>query len=385
MGQSSLKRRSGFPPLPVPTSAKSSPILVRYIREADIDGCSVKEKVQLEKWVKKAKSLNVLITGKTGAGKSTLVNSLIGRIVAPEGDDFEPKTCEVKEYVHEDSDNGLKITVWDSPGLQDGTGKDDEYLQDMVKKCKQIHLLLYCISLKEERSDLVREESAISKFTNAFGKDIWRNCVFVLTYGNMMQSRLETQTNNDNPSAADQQFKRRISQWTEKIKGALEKEGIRGQLLHKIPVEVAGHYNQPSLAQWDYWLGNLWYRCLKTMKEEAKPVLLQLNQERLTVNNVPEEVFANAESPTAVPIVIKNAGFSVGGTVVASGVSAGVGAGIGALIGGVAIGAATAGIGAGIGAGVGAAAGAGVAVAVGLAVHMWRKHNKKKKYEQAET
>jgi len=385
MGQSSLKRQSGLPPLPVPTSAtSSSPILLRYIREADIEGCSLKDKVQLEKWVRKAKSLNVLITGKTGAGKSTLVNSLIGRIVAREGDAFEPETCEVKEYVHEESANGLKITVWDSPGLQDGTGKDDEYLEDMVKKCKQIHLLLYCISIKDERSSLDCDESAISKFTNAFGKDIWRNCVFVLTYGNVMQGRL-TRKNIDNPSASAQRFEEKVSHWTAKIKGALEKEGIRGRLLHKIPIEVAGHYNQRSLAQCDYWLGNLWYRCLKTMKEEAKPVLLQLNQERLTVNNVPEEVFANAESPTAVPIVIKNAGFSVGGTVVASGVSAGVGAGIGALIGGVAIGAATMGVGAGIGAGVGAAAGAGVAVAVGLAVHMWRKHNKKKKYEQTET
>ena len=380
MGQSSSTPQSLPPPPPLASATSPSPILARHIRKADIESLSSSDKEQLERWIKTAKSLNILITGKTGAGKSTLVNALLGRVVAKEGGDFRPETCKVEEYLFEDPGCGITITVWDSPGLQDGAGKEGEYIDDMVKKCKQIHLLLYCINLLDERSDLDRDESAIAKFTKAFGKVIWRNCVFVLTYGNMMQGRVSRKCPN-NELAQRREYERKISEWTEKIKGALKNAGVDGQMLIKIPIEVAGHYNKPSLPGCKYWLGALWYKCLKTMKKEAQPVLLQLNQERLTDKDVPDENFTSAQDATTVPIVIRNVGL----TAAVSGVTAGVGAGVGALIGGVAIGAATMGIGAGVGAAAGAAAGAGAAVAVGIAVNLWFKHKEKNQLRIEET
>ncbi|MFM6622607.1 MAG: GTPase, partial [Dolichospermum sp.] len=52
--------------------------------------------------------------GRTGAGKSSTVNSLMGKTVAPAGD-YEPTTMEAKNYESEIA--GVKFTVIDTPGL----------------------------------------------------------------------------------------------------------------------------------------------------------------------------------------------------------------------------------------------------------------------------
>lgn len=45
---------------------------------------------KLKAWEKRSNSINILVSGKTGTGKSTLVNSIIGRAVTKEGDKLNP-------------------------------------------------------------------------------------------------------------------------------------------------------------------------------------------------------------------------------------------------------------------------------------------------------
>lgn len=107
--------------------------------EADI-------KKKTEDWLKESNSLTIMVIGKTGTGKTSLMNGLLGMRLGEEGDTLNPGTTEVNKFSAEIE--GVAVTVWDTSGLQDGTGKDDEYLQQIKDSgCLHSHLKLYCISM----------------------------------------------------------------------------------------------------------------------------------------------------------------------------------------------------------------------------------------------
>ena len=70
--------------------------------------------------------VNIIVAGKTGVGKSSLINYIFGKEVAKVGDG-QPVTQEIQEYDLE-NDN---ITLFDTKGIE---AKDYEKTLDNIKK-----------------------------------------------------------------------------------------------------------------------------------------------------------------------------------------------------------------------------------------------------------
>ena len=75
---------------------------------------------------------DMMVTGATGAGKSTTLNALFKRTVATVGDGVDPETMELDAYSLSDV-----FRVWDTPGLGDGVAQDKVHqrkLEELLRK-----------------------------------------------------------------------------------------------------------------------------------------------------------------------------------------------------------------------------------------------------------
>lgn len=71
--------------------------------------------------------LDIMVTGATGAGKSTTLNALFQKSVAKVGTGTDPETMELDAYELNDF-----FRVWDTPGLGDGVEADSIHKKKLI-------------------------------------------------------------------------------------------------------------------------------------------------------------------------------------------------------------------------------------------------------------
>jgi predicted GTPase len=70
---------------------------------------------------------DVMVTGVTGAGKSTTLNTLFQKEVSKVGRGVEPETMTLDSYKLNNS-----FRLWDTPGLGDGVQRDKEHSKNII-------------------------------------------------------------------------------------------------------------------------------------------------------------------------------------------------------------------------------------------------------------
>ena len=142
--------------------------------------------------VPKHSKLELLVCGRTGVGKSTLINGLVGQEICEvkgpglgdySASTFGPGTTVAKENLL--NVGGVIISVWDTPGLQDDD-KDRRYIENMYSKCKNVDLVLFCVDISTIRWADV-DKTAMTSFNDKFGVQFWKRCVLVMTKANLIR------------------------------------------------------------------------------------------------------------------------------------------------------------------------------------------------------
>ena len=217
----------------------------------------------LRSWSSEGKeTTDILVVGNNCTGKSALINGMRNEEAEEAAEAQGRGAVRVQAYFH--SVGGITIKLWDTPGLQDGTDADIEYIRVMKGEgCDKADLMLYCVNMSNTRFQLEDRETIIN-LTAGLGKGIWENAIFVLTFANDVVARLERkQKHHPGRKPVQEVFKNVVSTWKEVLSTEVEKKaGVDSKVAEAIPVVPAGYEIEKLCPSDDMnWMESLWVAC----------------------------------------------------------------------------------------------------------------------------
>lgn len=123
----------------------------------------------IEEFLKDTKHINVILLGKTGVGKSSLINALLGRNEADTGG-FNPVTDKISFY----EENHLRL--YDTIGIELSNDRNAsnilKEIKNLIKKCEEkdpdwfIHCIWYCVT--GDRFEHKEEGKIVDELMNTY-------------------------------------------------------------------------------------------------------------------------------------------------------------------------------------------------------------------------
>lgn len=148
-----------------------------------------KDKLTKEE-IEAAKENGFILTGKTGTGKTTLLNALFGKVVGLSQRSSKSVTQISKVYYYK-LENGKCISLIDTPGIDDADKTHNEKIDNIHLKGitdtiaeEKIHIkgILFLVNFQIERFDAT-EQDALLNYNKLFPlKNFWKNLVIIYTH-----------------------------------------------------------------------------------------------------------------------------------------------------------------------------------------------------------
>ncbi len=237
------------------------------------------------------RDIHIVMTGVTGSGKSSLANALLGNSsetsdMFVEGSDLDPCTQEVTGKKSR-RNHKIKLTVWDSPGLKDGTSKkhQKQYLKEVagVMRVYGYDLSIHCI--KADTRFVDGEDNgpvqAMKILTKKYGSEFWKKTVIVLTFADVIEL-INPEWKRLREEEKIVEFHKQVLKYDYQIRQNLEEcAKVKKEIVNQIRIVPAGHYSDPKLLDRSYWLSTLWFQCLDTIPTlDGKASLMRYHQDR---------------------------------------------------------------------------------------------------------
>ena len=234
----------------------------------------------LEKF-KSAKEFKFIVIGQTGTGKSTLINGLIGAEVAKVEKRLTTTGVTQKVESFSRKINGVEVVAYDSPGLEDGSGKEGDYLKKIYQTCQQgIDLVIFAISMTGMRFVPDNPDArAIVKLTRKLTPAIWKKTLVVLTQANRCEPAEPPQQSSKEERKTF--FKTLVSDYKAAIHQTLKKTGIPAAIVEKVKVVPVGIEYERELLDGTLWFSNFWFECINAITStEGCAAITKVNRHR---------------------------------------------------------------------------------------------------------
>ena len=236
---------------------------------------------ELKKIMSESNVVKVLLVGKTGTGKSTLVNGLIGKEVAREGEGVSMEGTTKTLSAYYGTIAGVEFVIFDSPGLQDGTMNDTGYLNEMKTKCKDVDLVMFAIRITDSKFVPGNPDSiAMENLTKAFGFSVWEKAVVLLTHADVVEAMNPRMKSMDDKKKVEF-FKKLVSDFACIIRTKLVELKVPQQVVRQVKVIPTGHSSIKTLVDGTVWFSSFWYQTVAAIPSpSAKLAILKVNRER---------------------------------------------------------------------------------------------------------
>ncbi|XP_065840113.1 uncharacterized protein [Oscarella lobularis] len=238
------------------------------------------------------KELTLLVVGKTGVGKSTLVNSLLGKSVAKESAGTTRGTSSVKCY--EDEFHQKKVRVWDTPGLYDfemqdiraadpesQTVRSQRYLAHM-KKISSVDLVLFCADAAAANRLGADDERTVEILTKAFTKNMWDHSIIVFTKANLLRSPIVYTEDQEH-------LQQTVHDLTSRYQDILHRfAGLSSIKAKSVPCLPVGSARDLVLADGRPWLPEVWITAAERTRQGANAVFIGWSTARVKATSSQE-------------------------------------------------------------------------------------------------